>query len=72
MSKERAGTGGETMLTRGQVAALLGISPERVRQLAAAGILPSQRTPLGRLFRLADVEVYAATRARQHHPPDPQ
>jgi excisionase family DNA binding protein len=52
----------DTMLTRGQVAALLGLSPERVRQLAAAGTLPSQRTPLGRLFRLSDVEAYAASR----------
>jgi excisionase family DNA binding protein len=62
----------EARLTRGQVAALLGLSPERVRQLAAAGTLPSQRTPLGRLFRLADVKAYAATRAQQHDRHDPQ
>ena len=68
MSNEPAGTGSETLLTRGQVAALLGVSPERVRQLAAAGTLPSQRTPLGRLFRLSDVETFAGTRHRQHDP----
>ena len=58
--------GNDTLLSRGQAAALLGVSPERVRQLAAAETLPSQRTPLGRLFRLADVEAYAATRHNRH------
>jgi excisionase family DNA binding protein len=55
----------DSMLSRGQVAALLGLSPERVRQLAAAGVLPSQRTPLGRLYRLSDVEAYAKSRHQQ-------
>jgi excisionase family DNA binding protein len=51
-----------TLLTRGQAAAVLGLSPERIRQLAAAGILPRPRTPLGRLYRLCDVEAYAKSR----------
>ena len=59
----------DMLLTRGQAAALLGLSPERVRQLAAADILPSQRTPLGRLFQLSDVEAYAKTRHQQSQDP---
>jgi hypothetical protein len=52
-------------------AALLAVSPERVRQLAAAGTLPSRRTALGRLFRLRDVEQLARQRlARASSTPD--
>jgi excisionase family DNA binding protein len=43
-------------LTRGQVAARLGISPERVRELTIDGRLPCTQTPLGRLYNLSDVE----------------
>jgi excisionase family DNA binding protein len=49
-------------LTRGQVAARLGISPERVRQLTIDGRLPCTHTPLGRLYKLSDVEALAHER----------
>jgi excisionase family DNA binding protein len=51
-----------TSLTRGQVATRLGISPERVRQLTFDGRLPCTQTPLGRLYKLSDVEALAHER----------
>ena len=45
-----------------QAARLLGLSEQRVRQLADAGELPSMRTPLGRLFDRGDVEALAEAR----------
>lgn len=51
--------------TTSQAARVLGISAERVRQLAARGALPSSRTPLGRLYSRAAVEALAARR-REH------
>jgi excisionase family DNA binding protein len=41
----------------------LGVSAERVRQLATEGKLASTVTPLGRLFRLDDVDALARARA---------
>ena len=51
--------------TTSEAARVLGISAERVRQLAARGALPSRRTPLGRLYSRAAVEALAARR-RKH------
>ena len=50
-------------LTPAQAARQLGISAIRVRQLADEGQLRCQRTPLGRLFDVADVERLAEQRA---------
>ena len=50
------------LLTRSQVARRLGLSGERIRQLSISGQLPSQSTPLGRLYRSVDVEALAARR----------
>jgi hypothetical protein len=49
---------------------VLGISAERVRQLAARGALPSRRTPLGRLYNRAAVEALAARRRKQPTTPE--
>lgn len=49
-------------LTVSQSARLLGLSAERVRQLASSGQLPSTITPLGRLFERVDVERLARQR----------
>ncbi len=43
------------LLTTSDVARLLGVSSDRVRQLARTGQLPSSRTPYGRLFNAAEV-----------------
>ncbi len=43
------------LLTTSDVARLLGVSSDRVRQLARTGQLPSSRTPYGRLFDAAAV-----------------
>jgi len=52
----------DELLSSGEVARRLGISAERVRQFAQAGRLPYVRTPLGRLYRSADVERLLAER----------
>ena len=52
-----------SLLTRGQVATRLGISPERVRQLTITGRLDCTVTPLGRLYRDSDVQALADERA---------
>jgi DNA-binding transcriptional MerR regulator len=44
------------VVTSSQAARELGVSPERVRQLAKEGRLAAIDTPLGRLFDPADVE----------------
>jgi excisionase family DNA binding protein len=55
----------ETLLITFEVAARLGVSSARVRQLADAGKLPQVRTPSGhRFYRLADVERLAEARLR--------
>lgn len=50
------------LLTSGQVARLLRVSPQHVRQLADAGCLPCITTPLGRLFDAAAVARLASER----------
>ncbi len=51
-----------------QAAWLLGLSEQRVRQLADAGDLPSMRTPLGCLFDRGDIEAFAEAREQaQRH-----
>jgi hypothetical protein len=51
------------LLTASQVARRLGLSAERIRQLARAGRLqPAQRSPLGQLWAADAVEAFAATR----------
>ena len=52
-------------LSRAQVAERLGLSPERVRQLATSGELHSTRTALGRLFRVSEIDAYRRTRAER-------
>jgi excisionase family DNA binding protein len=52
-----------TLLTPGQAARLLNLSPQRVRQMADEGRLPCDRTPLGRLFPAEAVEALARERA---------
>lgn len=53
-------------LTKADVARILGVTPDRVRQLANTGRLKvAQRTPGGvRLFRAADVERFRAEREK--------
>ena len=52
-----------SFLTTAQVGRVLGLSAERVRQLAKSGSLPpSQETPLGRLWDPVDVAEFAASR----------
>ena len=47
----------------GEVAARLGVGPQRVRQLSDRGLLPCVRGPYrARLFRPADVEAFARQR----------
>jgi|LSQX01.3.fsa_nt_gb DNA-binding transcriptional MerR regulator len=47
----------------GEVAARLGVGPQRVRQLSDRGILPCIRGPYrARLFRPAGVEAFARRR----------
>ncbi len=57
--------GGSSMndtMTASQAARRLGLSPQRIRQLMAAGKLAFVGTPLGRLIYRADVERLAAER----------
>lgn len=58
----------QASLTTGNVARILGVSVDRVRQLARSGRLAFSDTPYGRLFDPADVEAarqrYATDRAR--------
>ena len=50
----------------GEVAARLGVGPQRVRQLSDRGLLPCVRGPYrARLFRPADVEAFARQRGRK-------
>jgi hypothetical protein len=49
-------------LTSGQTARRLGISTQRIHQLAATGQLAFEETPLGRLFLLDDVDRYQRLR----------
>jgi excisionase family DNA binding protein len=44
------------MLTPAQAARVLGVTPERVRQLSDMGRIPVTRTALGRLYRRSDIE----------------
>lgn len=54
----------DRMYTPAQTAAILGVSTERVRQLARSGRLPCIHTPLGRLFDNEAIEAFASTRDR--------
>ena len=55
----------ETMLSTSQTARVLGLSRERVTQLARMGRLPCYRTALGRLFARDAVTALARERARR-------
>ena len=56
------------LFTSKDVAQLLGVGPDRVRQLADEGRLPFIRTASGwRVYRRADVEKLAAQRNRAFH-----
>ncbi len=48
-----------------EAARALGLSAERVRQLAKTGVLPCQQTSLGRLYDPAAVEALAAHRRQR-------
>ncbi len=52
-------------LTPAQAARKLGLTPQRVRQLADGGHLAYTMTPLGRLLDTADVARLAQERAQQ-------
>jgi excisionase family DNA binding protein len=55
----------DNLMTMGEAARVLGLSPDMVRLLERDGRLPAQRTTNGfRLFRRGDVEKLAAERAR--------
>ncbi len=54
--------GVEGFMSPGEVARRLGVSPQRVIQLANGGRLACYRTSLGRLFRTEDVEALALAR----------
>lgn len=47
---------GDEFLTSVQAGRLLGVGAERMRQIANAGEVPVMYTPLGRLFRMRDIE----------------
>lgn len=49
-------------LTVAQTARLLGLSPERVRQLEREGKLAAEWTPYGRIFQRSEVERFQAER----------
>jgi hypothetical protein len=51
--------------TTSQAARELGMSAERVRQLARTGALPCTRTALGALFDVEEVRALAARRRRR-------
>ena len=51
-----------TYLSLGQAAHRLGLSRQRVSALVRAGRLPAILTPLGRLYRTADLARYSAER----------
>ena len=56
----------DQMLTTTQVAVLLGLSRDRVLQLANAGTTrAAQRTPLGRLYPRHEVDALAERRAAE-------
>jgi excisionase family DNA binding protein len=52
-------------LSVGRTASILGISVDRVRQLAKTGKLQFVRTPRGRLFDPASVEIERARREEE-------
>jgi len=52
-----------TYLTPSQAARRLGLSTERVRQLARSGVLHPELTPLGRLYRVDDIDGLVAERS---------
>lgn len=55
----------ESYMSPGQTARRLGLSRERVTQLANEGALAAIKTPLGRLFLAVEVEALAEDRARR-------
>ncbi len=58
----------ENYLSPSEAARLAGRSPQRIRQLIAAGVLASVRTPLGRLIERAALERYIENRAASRGP----
>ena len=45
-----------------QAARICGLSEQRIRQLAVAGVLPCEETPLGRLFAVDELHAFVAQR----------
>lgn len=56
-------------MTPAQVSHRLGLTTQRVRQLANTGVLPCVVTPLGRLFAVEDVERLAGERDTYRNAP---
>jgi hypothetical protein len=52
------------MLSRQQAAHVLGVGPERVRQMTVSGLLPSLPTALGNLYDPNDVEALRLSREK--------
>lgn len=64
-----AGLAADELLTPGQAARVLGVSADRVRQLADAGRLAVALWPAsGRLLRASEVAAFAAARRAQRSP----
>ena len=57
------------LLAPHEAARLLKVTPQRVAQLAKAGKLPFEQTPLGRVYHRTDVE---ALRLQRQGPPAPE
>jgi hypothetical protein len=59
------GTSARDWLTPAQASQLLGVTPQRVRQMADAGQITCERTPLGRLLDPESVERVRDERRRR-------
>jgi hypothetical protein len=71
LSAARWRIGDPSWLTTSQAAAVMGLTPVRVNQLARAGRLPHEVSRHGwRLFRPEQVAVIGNARRVRFHPPD--
>jgi hypothetical protein len=58
----------EGWISRAEAARVIGVVPHRVDQLFREHQLPAAVTPVGRLYRRADIEAFAAHRAAASNP----
>jgi hypothetical protein len=56
---------GDSWLSPAQAARVIGVTPQRIRQLMRSGELKSSETPLGRILPRDEVERYARERAEK-------